>query len=221
MQGSSAGTCYSCTHTPATPKNPGQRHHSNSATAVHTLYSPGACAAARYYRNLARVPLHSEHTITFPVTLSSTLQIFFFHVHFPSLSQSSVHVTSTAESCALTTGYRNSTALFAVLATTSLIGGRFTGTSAIPPASSDATSIEPKERCTRAWSDIFVSVLSAADNFPHRRRPQTAHGCFLKIWIHAPRIMRNDNARNDYPDPRPSVPVSAHFKQIQNHKIRH
>ena len=94
-------------------------------------------------------------------------------------------------------------------------------TSAIPPASSDATSIEPKERCTRAWSDIFVSVLSAADNFPHRRRPQTAHGCFLKIWIHAPRIMRNDNARNDYPDPRPSVPVSAHFKKIQNHKIRH
>ena len=48
--------------------------------------------------------------------------------------------------------------------------------------------------------------------------PQTAaDDCFLKIWIHAPRIMRNDNARNDYPDPRPSVPVSADFKKIQNH----
>ena len=93
------------------PKEPGSASPFKQCySRTHAVQSRSMRSRTLLQKPRTRTFAQRTYRITFPVTLSSTLQIFFFHVHFPSLSQSSVHVTSTAESCALTT-YRNSTAL--------------------------------------------------------------------------------------------------------------
>ena len=102
------------------PKEPG------SASPFKQCYSRTHAVQSRSMRS--RTLLQKPRTRTFAQrtydyvprhTLFHSPNFLYFTYTFPHLrlSQSSVHVTSTAESCALTTGYRNSTALFAALAT--------------------------------------------------------------------------------------------------------